>query len=214
MDKAFAIFDMDGTLVDSMGYWRDLAPEYLGLRGVDSIPEDLLERIRPMTMAESTALFIRELGLSGTAEEMAADMNDIMADHYRHHIPLKPGMKEYLAALRDRGVRMCVASATAEPLVAECLTRLGVADCFDFLLSCESVGVGKNRPDVYHAAAKRLGAARPEDVAVFEDAYYAVKTAREAGYYVVAVYDAVAANRWEELKALANEYIADWRGAI
>ena len=209
MDKRYAIFDMDGTLVDSMRFWHALAPEFLAARGIGAMSPALMELVRPLTTAESTALLLREYDLPDAPEAAQAEMNAVMAEHYRHDVPLKPGVKAYLTWLRSRGVRMCVASATAEPLVRQCLARLGVEDCFEFLISCESVGAGKTRPDVYCAAAARWGA-RPEDVAVYEDAYYAVKTAAEAGFYVVAVYDDDTAERWEEIKALAKENIIGW----
>lgn len=205
MDKSFAIFDMDGTLIDSMPYWGTLGAEYLGRRGAQ-MTDDLRQRIKPMTMTESAALFIREFDLPGTPESVAAEMNDMMDAHYRADIPLKPGVKEYLVSLRKKGVTLCVASATAEHLMERCLTRLGVRENFEFLLSCESVGAGKDRPDVYFTAARRLGAGAGE-CAVYEDAIYAAKTAKEAGFYVVGVYDESADKRWAELSALADETI-------
>ena len=213
MDKSFAIFDMDGTLVDSMTYWGELATEYLRRRGVKHVPVEVIERIRPMTMTESSTLFIQEFGLSGTVEEIVAEQNAIMEEHYRKDVPLKPGVREYLAKLAARGVTICVASATPTTLVEECLTRLGVGDRFRFFISCESVGTGKNRPDVYHAAAKRLDA-EPEDIAVYEDAWYAINTAKAAGYYVVGVYDEATRSRWEQIKALSDEYIENWEEAL
>ena len=212
MDKRFAIFDMDGTLVDSMVYWENLATEFLESKGVQNISQDILERIKPMTMTESAALFIREYDLSGTAENVAAEMNTMMDEHYRRDIPLKPGVQAYLEALYRRGVTMCVASATAEDLMEACLTRLGVARCFSFLLSCETVGAGKNRPDVYLEAAKRLGA-QPQDIAVYEDALYAAETAKGAGFYTVAVQDDTNLPHWETLTALADEEILNWQRA-
>lgn len=210
MDKRFAIFDMDGTLVDSMGYWEGLVGEYLAQLGVGDIPEDLPRRLMSMTVTQGAELLIRTFGLSDTAEEMTAKQNAIMEGHYRRDIPLKPGVKAYLEHLRERGVQMCVASATAEPLMEACLTRLGVRDYFRFILSCENIGVSKERPDIYHLAAKRLGA-KPGDTAVFEDALHAVRTAKGAGYYVVAVYDQNAKDRWEEIKALADECLIRWQ---
>lgn len=210
MDKQFAIFDMDGTLIDSMIFWKNLASEYLSSKGVKSIPTDILERIKPMTMSESAVLFKQEFGLSGDPE---AEMNAMMNEHYKSDIPLKPGVQEYLQMLNNSGVRMCVASATAEHLMESCLTRLGVRDCFEFLLSCETVGAGKRSPLVYHSSAERLGATARE-IAVYEDALYAVQTAKDAGYYVVGVYDDSAAKNWQAIERLADETILNWEEEI
>lgn len=210
MDKQFAIFDMDGTLIDSMIFWKNLASEYLSSKGVTQIPADILERIKPMTMSESAALFQQEFRLSGDPE---AEMNAMMDAHYRNDIPLKPGVREYLQTLHSRGVRMCVASATAEHLMETCLTRLGVRDCFEFLLSCETVGTGKRSPLVYHESAGRLHATAAE-IAVYEDALYAVQTAKEAGYYVVGVYDDSAAKNWLTIEKLADEIVLNWEEAV
>ena len=210
MDKQFAIFDMDGTLIDSMIFWKNLASEYLSSKGVRSIPTNVLEQIKPMTMSESATLFKREFGLSGDPE---AEMNAMMDEHYKSDIPLKPGAREYLQRLRNRGVRMCVASATAEHLMESCLTRLGVRDCFEFLLSCETVGAGKRSPLVYYASAERLGAI-PQEIAVYEDALYAVKTAKDAGYYIVGVYDDSAAKNWQVIESLADEIVLNWEESL
>ena len=208
MDKKFAIFDMDGTLVDSMGFWKDLASEYLRSKGIQEIPVGILERIKPMTMSESAALFRSEFGLSGDIE---GEMNAMMDDHYRSDIPLKPGVAAYLQKLREQGVRMCVASATAEHLMEACLSRLGVLPCFDFLLSCESVGAGKNSPLVFREAARLLGADEAE-IAVYEDALYAIRTAKEAGFHVVGVFDATA--DWKAVQLTADETILNWEDAL
>lgn len=210
MDKQFAIFDMDGTLIDSMVFWKHLASEYLHSKGVRQIPEDLPERIKPMTMSESASLFKREFGLTGDPE---AEMNAMMEAHYRDDIPLKPGVAEYLQTLRRRGVRMCVASATAEHLMEACLKRLGVRDCFEFLLSCEAVGAGKRSPLVYQESAGRLHAA-PAEIAVYEDALYAIQTAKAAGYYVVGVYDDSAAKNWQAIEGIADEVVLNWEEIV
>ena len=99
MDKRFAIFDMDGTLIDSMPFWKDLASEYLNSKGVKQIPTDIPEQIKPMTMSESAALFRQEFGLSGDPE---SEMNAMMDNHYRKDIPLKSGVRECLQKLYKR----------------------------------------------------------------------------------------------------------------
>lgn len=209
MDKKYAIFDMDGTLIDSMAFWKNLATEYLTAKGIAEIPGEILELIKPMTMSESAALFKQAFGLTGDVE---AEMNAMMDAHYRKDIPLKPGVREYLQNLHRQGVRMCVASATAEQLMEACLTRLDVRQYFEFLLSCETVGAGKSSPLVYQEAARRLGAV-PGEVAVYEDALYAVQTAKEAFFHVVGVFDPGSAGNWKTIEKIADEIIINWEDA-
>lgn len=206
MNKKFAVFDMDGTLVDSMGVWQNLGCEYLASKGIagDFIKD--WDKIAAMTVVESAELFIQHFSLSGTAEAIAAEMNGRMDVHYREDIALKPGVKEYLETLCAAGVRMCVASATAEELMEACLKRLGVWSYFDFILSCESMGTNKRKPEIYLEAAKRFAAA-PAETAVYEDAVYAVETAKKAGFYVVGVYDEATGSSWRRICGLADETI-------
>lgn len=217
MHKRFAIFDMDGTLVDSMGYWRELGREYLQSKNIISLdinkhlytsPEidRVLEDIKTMTMSESAAYFLQKFPLEGTPERIADEMNEMMYEHYRKDIPLKSGVVKYLEKLQQENVTMCVASATAEPLMKDCLLRLGVADYFSFFLSCESVGVGKSQPDVFFEAARCLGG-KPEEIAVYEDALYAVETAKKAGFYTIGVRDSSNEKDWAQICTIADEIL-------
>ena len=212
MDKKFCIFDMDGTLVDSMPAWKALGRDYLEERGFHPTQEQLAI-MTPMTMEEGTAYLMDTFGIKGPPERIVRDMEEIMERRYRTDIPLKPGAADYLAALEAKGVRMCVATATAEPLARICLERLGIARYLEFILSCETVGVGKTAPRVYLEAARRLGAA-PANTAVFEDAFYAARTAKKAGFYVVGIPEATYDAHWSQLSALADETILDWRNAL
>ena len=160
-------------------------------------------------MSQSAGLFLQTYGLPGTAGTLTVEMNEMMNEHYRRDIPLKSGVSEYLEALSQKGVRMCVVSSTAEPLMRLCLGRLGILEYFSFLLSCEEVHAGKDRPDAYYEAARRLGST-PAEIAVYEDALYAARTAKAAGFYVVGVFDQSSAACWKELAALANETIFDF----
>ena len=209
MNKPFAIFDMDGTLIDSMPFWRDLSKDFLGSKGITVLPPDLGEVLKTMTMRDSAVYFTETLGVAGTPEQANEEMTAIMETHYRAHIPLKPGVRDYLEVLRQRGVRMCVASATPTPLADACLRRLEVRDWFEFLLSCDDVGAGKRSPAIFLEAARRLRAA-PGDTMVFEDALHAARTAQDAGFPVAAVYDAGTGDDWPDLEALAEETIRDW----
>ena len=212
MDKQFCIFDMDGTLVDSMPLWKSLGKDYLKARGHSPTP-DQLAALGPMTMLEGAAFLIETFGVEGPPERIIDEMHAVMENHYRTDIPLKPGIEAYLNRLKGEGAKLCVATATAEPLAMACLERLGVAHYFDFILSCEAVGKGKTQPDVYLEAARRMGSA-PRDTAVFEDALYAAQTAKEAGFYTVGVPEASYEQDWPALAALADETIMDWRKAL
>lgn len=214
MDKRFAIFDMDGTLVDSMGYWQSLEREFLIRKGVTDQLEDILERTKPLTLMEAAALFSEYCHIDGTPEQLVEEVLSIMEEHYRNDVTVKPGIFAYLDKLKERGVVMCVASATPRHLVQLCLERLGLAHYFSFLLSCVDVGAGKRQPDVFLEAARRMGAA-PHETAVYEDAIYAVRTAHAAGFHVVAIHDGPQNEAcWSEMVSLADEVITDWTLAI
>ena len=210
MDKRFAIFDMDGTLVDSMGYWQCLEREFLIRKGVTDGLDDILERTKPLTLPEAAAFFSEYCKLDGTPEQLVDEVLSIMEEHYRTDVLLKPGVVAYLDKLKQQGVAMCVASATPPDLVRLCLERLGLEHYFSFLLSCVDVGAGKRQPDVFLEAARRLGA-QPGETAVYEDSVYAVRTAHAAGFYVVAIHDGPQNEAfWDEMVSLSDEAIVDW----
>lgn len=195
-----------------MGYWQRLGREYLASQGITEHVEAVLEQIKAMTMTESAALFIEQFGIPGPPKRAAEEMNAVMERHYRNDIPLKSGAAAYLSALSAQGVQMCVATATPEPLARACLTRLGILDRFQFVLSCDAVSAGKDRPDVFLEAARRLGQT-PDRIAVYEDAFFAAQTAKQAGFYTVGVWDDSAGSRWEQLSALTDETIRNWQEA-
>lgn len=133
---------MDGTLVDSMPIWKSLGKDYLEARGHHPTQAQLAA-MGPMTMLEGAAFLIETFGVEGPPERIIDEMHAVMEAHYRTDIPLKAGIQDYLAQLKQQGAKLCVATATAEPLARACLERLGVAHHFDFILSCEAVGKGK-----------------------------------------------------------------------
>lgn len=205
MNKRYCIFDMDGTLVDAMGVWKDLGRTYLESLGVCPTQEQL-DATGSMTMEESAAYFKQQFNLALSTQQMIHHMNHYMENRYCTDIPLKEGAWDYIQNLKGQGVKVCVATATDEALATACLERLGIMGQLDFLISCESVGVGKTKPNVYFEAAQRWGV-EPGEIAVFEDAPYAIRTAIDAGFYVVGVYEPVYAHHWSETQQLCQEYI-------
>lgn len=204
MDKRYAIFDMDGTLIDSMTFWRELAREYLLSKQVTGDIEQAAADIAYLTASESSRLLVRRFGLRESPETVAEEMNRMMEDHYRRDIPLKPGIRQLLNRLHREGVQMCVASATEEHLIRACLERLGVLELFSFVLSCETLHTHKREPRIFLEAAGRFGA-EPGEVAVYEDALHAIRTAKDAGFYVAAVFDRESEGDWPKICALADE---------
>lgn len=203
------IFDMDGTLVDSMGYWRSLERNFLAQKGVSGPIDEVLELAKPLPLVKSTALFIERFQLEGTPEQMADEMVHAMEQHYLNDIPLKEGARTFLEDLKRQNAKMCVVTATPRPLVEVCLSHLDLTHYFEFVLSCDEVGAGKDQPTAFFEAARRLNA-KPADIAVFEDSLQATQTAKKAGFYTVGVYDKNGADYWDQLSGLADERIITW----
>ena len=200
--------DMDGTIIDSMPYWNRLSPDYLNSRGIEGDFDDLMAQIKTMIMPEACAFLKKQFNLPEEPQQIQEQLADVMRGHYERDIPLKKGVRESLEKMRENGATLCIVSATASPLVRLCLKRLGIWDLFSFALSCEEVGCGKDRPDAFLEAARRMGA-RPEETAVYEDAGLAIRTAKKAGFYTVGVYDPYCEN-WEEIVRTADEVITEW----
>lgn len=201
----YAIFDMDGTLIDSMTAWENLGEDYLIQNGI-KVPENLNEIINAMSLTESANYFKKEFGIKISVEEIISGINKLIEDKYRYEIPLKPHVNEYLSSLKKDGVTMCIATATPLELAEAALKRLNVLQYFSCIVCCEEVGVGKTKPDVYYVALKKMGA-NIEDTVVYEDADYAMNTAKEAGFYTIGVYDEAVGRAKEEMKLLCDKYI-------
>lgn len=211
MELKNCIFDMDGTLVDSMGYWQGLERDFLIRHGAPDTPalNGILEQAKPLPLIQAAEVFIQHCGLPDTPEQARAEMMNVMKGHYQRDVQLKPGVVEYLTSLKHQGARMCVVTATPRHLVEICLSRFDLFPYFDFLLTCDEVGTGKNHPDVFFEAARRLNAA-PAQIAVFEDSLQAAQTAKKAGFYTVGIYDQTGAVYWDALSAIADETRLHW----
>lgn len=197
-----AIFDMDGTILDSMAMWENIGSSYVKMKGKIPAP-DLDEVIKSMSFEESARYIKKHYQFDEAIDFMMDEVNQMVKENYQGKIKGKPFVKEFLESLRNKGVPMCVATATDESLVRICLKRLELLHYFQEIFTCRKVGAGKEQPDIYEAALQRLGTDK-EKTFVFEDVLHAVKTAKRAGFPVAALYDESSGDDWEEIKGLAD----------
>ena len=202
-----AIFDRDGTLLDSMFIWDTIGEVYL--RSLDIEPrENLAETFKTFTLEESAEYYRTHYGVSLSVAEIVDGVNRMIEDLYKSTVPLKKGVAEFLAGLSKDGVRMCIATVTDKYLVEAALTRLKVRQYFGEIITTAEVGCGKNDPKIYHTALAYLGTEKRETL-VFEDVLHALMTAKNDGFPVAAVYDKHEL-RQTEMKENSDYYITDY----
>ncbi len=206
-----AIFDVDGTLLDSLSIWDTVAEDYLRSLGIEP-RENLAETFKTFSLEQSAEYCRSVYGVKQSVKEIMDGIDAMMETFYRQTAPLKPGAAEFLRALAQNGVKMAVATATDRHLIEAALTRCGVRAYFLDLFTCTSVGKSKNEPDIYRAAREALGT-KKEDTWVFEDAYHAAKTAADDGFPVAALFDA-SEDEQEALKKTAKLYLRSFEDAL
>lgn len=199
-----AIFDVDGTLLDSMFIWDTIGEAYL--RSIGYQPkENLNETFKNMSLHQAARYYQTEYGVTQSIDEIMDGVNAMLERYYRFEVPLKPGVAELLERLRQDGVKLCIATATDRHLVEAALDRCGILSCFGEIFTCNEVGHGKDEPDIFEAALRFLGTEKSETV-VFDDSLYAIRTAKETGFPVAAVYDSHEKEQ-DKVRLLADIYL-------
>ena len=206
-----AIFDFDGTLVDSMFIWDTIGEDYLRSLGKEP-HEDLKETFMTHTLEEAAEYYRTHYGVTLSVKEIVDGVNAMVEGIYRTRVALKQGVADFLAQLKDNGTRVCIATVTDRYLVEETLDRLGILQYFSEIFTCAEVGYGKDKPIIYRKALEHLGTMKNETY-VFEDSLFALKTAKADGFTTVGVYDRHE-NRQDNLKNLADYYILDFADPI
>ncbi len=204
----YALFDCDGTLLDSMPMWINLATDVLASYGVD-LPREA-ERETASMSHEDAAKFYADTFLNGKgAEELAKTFSDTLERNYSEVLQLKPHVREVLDQLRAKNIPMAVASSTDAYLLEMCLKRLGLRDHFLFVQTVDNSGFSKNSDEYFQLAAKKLGCA-PGDILFFDDALYALERAKKNGLMTVAVQDDTQMDHDAEIRAVGDYYINDF----
>lgn len=196
------IFDLDGTLVDSMWMWKAIDIEYLQRYNIEC-PDDLQDKIEGMSFTEVAMYFKERFSLPVTIDEIKKAWNEMAYDKYCHEVPLKDGILELLAELKKRGIKTGIATSNSRELVDAVIASLNIEFYFDEIhTSCE-VAKGKPAPDIYLLVAKCLGV-DPKDCLVFEDLPLGIMAGKSAGMKVCAVNDEYSKDLAEEKKRLAD----------
>lgn len=199
------IFDLDGTLIDSMHIWYDVDRRFLIENGVADPPREISERMKKMTIDQCAELFIGEFGLTCSKEYVIRRIEELVRIEYEENIPLKSGVAELLDFLDSRGIPYGAATATYKSLAEAVLLRCGIRDRFAFLLTDKEYPRGKRFPDIFFGGAELLGT-KPEETLVVEDSLHCIETASAAGFVTAAVYDQSSESDIPELKKLADHF--------
>lgn len=201
-----AIFDADGTLLDSMTIWDTIGEDYLRSLGYEP-KEDLKETFKTFTLQQAACYYRSNYGIILSVDEIVDGINGMLEQYYREKVLLKSGVGNFLQKLNKNGVKMCIATTSDRYLIEAALNRCGVLKYFSEIFTCTFVGHGKEEPVIYREALKYLGTEKSHTV-VFEDAFHAIETAKNDGFITAAVYDTHEESQ-ESVKSLADFYITD-----
>ena len=198
------IFDMDGTLLNSLPAWEHACAKFLRIHGV-ILPPEIEKEIEKMSLEQGARYIKEQLSLPMSEQELLKGTLGMVHQHYATDILPKRGAMETLVRLREQGVKVGVATSSNKDLAEMAFKRLGMSPYIDFVISCDEVGVGKNSPDVYEAARERLGSSR-ERTLVVEDALYALRTAKAAGFVTAGVEDTFHPPSYEAKVEIESDY--------
>ncbi|MDD6572270.1 MAG: HAD family phosphatase [Thermoflexaceae bacterium] len=206
------LFDLDGTLIDSMWIWREIDIAFLGERNIP-MPQDLQKIIEGKSFHETAVYFKETFQLPESLEEIKDIWNRMAFDRYAHGMQLKSGADKFLKKLCDAGIRMGIATSNSRHLTECCLTDIGILKYFETIVTGCDVVNGKPQPDIYLKAADNLKIL-PDKCLVFEDVPMGILAGKHAGMRTCAVYDSFSAHMDEEKKKLSDYYITSYEELV
>lgn len=210
--KEAVIFDLDGTMTDSMWIWEEIDQDFFRQQGIP-IPDNLHEEIEGMSFTETAQYFIRKYQLPQTVEEVKELWNRIALDKYVHETALKPGLDAFLQLLKEKQIKIGIATSNSRLLLDAFLEARGLTGSIDAITTSCDVNKGKPEPDVYLKTAEKLGVS-PKNCLVFEDIPMGILAGKRAGMTVCAVEDDYSASLRAEKRRLADYYITDYRQVL
>jgi beta-phosphoglucomutase-like phosphatase (HAD superfamily) len=204
-----ALFDLDGTLIDSMGIWEKIDLDFLSKRNL-AVPEGYINEICAKSFMEAAEYTIALFALKESVTDIIAEWNDMALFEYSHSITLKPNVKEYLLFLKQNQIKLGTATSLPKVLYEPVLKNNGLYQLFDALSSTDEVSCGKEYPDIYRLAAQKLGVA-PADCIAFDDTLTAITGIKAAGMRAYGVYDKYSVHEKTKISGLADGYIDDFK---
>ena len=202
-----AIFDVDGTLFDSMQIWNDAGERYLMSLGIKAEP-DLGKIMFSMSMVQGAEYLKERYALQFDTDEIIDGINSTIQDFYDNQVLLKRGVKQFLSEMRKCDIKITAATSSDRRLIEKAMDRLEILTFFDRIFTCSEVGTGKSKPDIYLAANQYMDT-DISDTWVFEDAYHAIQTAKNAGFRIAGVYDASSMEVQKEIRKISDIYLYD-----
>lgn len=200
------IFDMDGTLLDSMGMWRTIGERYVRSKLLTPY-QGLNEKLNTMTFFRATVYLKKLYNIEDDIDTMNKDIYNIAYKYFVKESKLKKNVLDFILDLKSKNINMMVATLTEYDAAVAALTRCDILKYMEGVLTCTMVGKSKNHPDIYLEATKKLGS-KPEETLVFEDSYAAICTAKKAGFKVVGVKDD-SEPMWDNIVQMAD-YVIDF----
>ncbi|WP_315080282.1 HAD family phosphatase [uncultured Clostridium sp.] len=203
-----AIFDLDGTLVDSMMIWQQIDIDYLKEKGHE-LPKGLKNDIIHLSFKQTAAYFKNRFNIEDSIETILKHWHDMAFEYYSNKVKLKDGVIEFLNKLKSKNIKIGLATSNSNELLEVCLKSNNIYDYFDSITTTGETEKGKDSPDVYLLAAKRLDTT-PDKCVVFEDILPAIKSAKVAGMKVIAVKDEFSIDSKEDIIKASDKYITSF----
>ena len=204
-----AVFDLDGTLLDSSWVWEKVDEKFLGDRGFQ-VPDDYVDEISPLGAERAAVYTIERFGLNEDKDDIVREWIEMAKKEYATEVVCKPYAKEFLEELHKLNIKMAVATSSDRELFMKTLEREGILKYFQKIVTVEEVERGKGYPDIYEEAARRIKV-NPHKCLVFEDILAGVTGASLGEFNVVAVFDEKSKHNWEKIKSISKYSINDYK---
>lgn len=207
-----AVFDVDGTLVDSMDFWENFPQRYLLSIGITP-KEDLNKALETLTIEEGVIYMKMDYNIDKTPREIRKEMDNLLISYYKEDVKLKPYVIELLELLKKKNIKIAIASVISEELILSVLNRYNIRDYFEFIQTCENTNISKDDKEFFKVLNRRLNL-ESSDIFLFEDSLFSMRSAKKIGLNVVAIEDKASIKNLEKIVEVADIYIKDFSKLI